>query len=172
MTKKKKHYQFAIGAVYKCGDPELVVDELERIRKERGQLTKEVVVEEATPKRAILHDEFEWDDTEAAKKYRLQQASYIIKNVRVIMPNNEPVRQYVSVTSGDDRIYESIDVVMKDPDYRQEALEQVMDYLTAAQRKLQAFQDLMEQVTAVSKAIEVVAKAIRPAAIASAQPAA
>lgn len=52
-----------------------VCEELER----EGRLTPENLVEVSKDENAPLHNEFEWNDATAAKKYRRSQAQFIIK---------------------------------------------------------------------------------------------
>lgn len=48
-----------------------------------GRLTPEAVVKEAEDPSSPLHGEFVWDNTEAARLYRLQQARQLIRVVKV-----------------------------------------------------------------------------------------
>lgn len=57
--------------------------QLTGIYQQHGELTPQIVVDEARPSGAPLHDRFEWDDTIAGEKYRLVQASQLIRTVRV-----------------------------------------------------------------------------------------
>jgi len=56
----------------------VVEREMERIFKERGALTTALLVEEAEREDSPLHKFFEWDDTVAARKYRIVQATQMI----------------------------------------------------------------------------------------------
>lgn len=56
--------------------------QLTGIYQQHGELTPQIVVDEARPLDAPLHDRFEWDDTIAGEKYRLVQASQLIRVVR------------------------------------------------------------------------------------------
>ena len=57
-------------------------EELEAIAKS-GVLTPEEVVDAARNPNSSMHDQFEWNDTEAAHGYRLSQARRLIKTVTV-----------------------------------------------------------------------------------------
>lgn len=60
-----------------------VADKLIEIAaKNGGVLTPDAVINEAKKKTSVLHGEFEWDDTVAAKKYRIDQARRIIRTVK------------------------------------------------------------------------------------------
>lgn len=61
----------------------VVEQEMMRIWDERHLLTPEIVVEEAAPAVSPLHSFFEWDDSEAARRFRLQQAAGLIRSVKV-----------------------------------------------------------------------------------------
>ena len=47
--------------------------ELERIRKANGGISPASVVDEARDEESPLHDWFEWDDTEAAERFRYEE---------------------------------------------------------------------------------------------------
>lgn len=80
-----------------------------------GRLTPDEVLKRARPKDSPLHDIFEWNDSEAARKYRLNQARELISSFDISItinrvevnvqqfvrdPNKSTEEQgYVSVTS-------------------------------------------------------------------------
>ena len=59
--------------------------ELKRIETKYGKVTPELVVEESTSKRAILHKFFEWDNDKAAYRHRMQQARLLINGIEVVI---------------------------------------------------------------------------------------
>jgi hypothetical protein len=86
--------------------------ELERIRKQYGTLTRHAVLEAAEEEDNPLHDEFVWDDGEAAARYRLAQAGDLIRAVRVIGKDSSQSHKYVHVRV-EEREYEPLDVVVR-----------------------------------------------------------
>lgn len=62
-----------------------------------GQLTPQIVVDEARPETAPLHDRFEWDDAAAGEAYRRTQAADLIRSVRIVFTDKETTgeRKYV-----------------------------------------------------------------------------
>ena len=56
---------------------------LAKIETDHGKLTPRLVVADASDPRSPLHDQFEWNDTEAAIKYREDQARRLIRNIMV-----------------------------------------------------------------------------------------
>jgi len=75
--------------------------------RNRGNLTPEVVLAAARAKSSALHHYFTWDDTEAANQFRLIQAGYLIRRIRVTyMPTEDHpvrVRAYVNVHEPNDK---------------------------------------------------------------------
>jgi len=68
---------------------------LSDIAARHGFLTSELVVQEAADPGHELHAHFQWDDSEAGPLYRIQQASQLIRSVRVVMerePDRPPVK--------------------------------------------------------------------------------
>lgn len=78
-------------------------NEIERLKELNGGiLNPEIVLKAAKPKGSILHSCFEWDDTSAAAKYRLEQARYLIRAIEVVYigddgEKSEPVRAFVTL---------------------------------------------------------------------------
>lgn len=66
-----------------AADNERIREELERILAERGELTPDLVIEEARDPGSPLHDRFEWDDGKAAMEHRRKQARDVIRSVRI-----------------------------------------------------------------------------------------
>lgn len=105
-----------------------IVSELEAIRNANsGVLIPEKVVEFAADPNSALHSQFEWDDTEAAREYRLHQARNLIRVVVTMLPNTtKETRAYVSLIS--DRSnksgggYRTMVDVLSDEDRRRELL--------------------------------------------------
>lgn len=71
--------------------------ELMRIEEERGYLDPQVVVEYAQDPDSVLHGAFEWDQDEAARKYRMWQARQLIKSVQV-QYKGKPAPAFLNVT--------------------------------------------------------------------------
>jgi predicted RNA-binding protein YlxR (DUF448 family) len=60
-----------------------LLSELQAIRDEHGSLTPVLVVETARDPEHPLHSRFEWDDSLAAEKYRLEQAGQLLRVVKL-----------------------------------------------------------------------------------------
>lgn len=70
--------------------------------KNEGSLTPEDVVNDAKYDNSPLHKFFEWDDGEAAAKYRLEQARQLIRSVRVNVTVKEAVFSVVKYVRNPD----------------------------------------------------------------------
>lgn len=92
-------YEWKDGARFQSGaldDAKQVGDHLELLRKEcKGELTPRDVVNDARNPNSPLHSHFEWDDSEAAEAYRLQQARNLIRSVVAIYVDDERPAQRV-----------------------------------------------------------------------------
>lgn len=93
----------------------IVAAELRRIQDKQGRITPEIVVTAAEKPKSPLHHLFEWDDTVAGHKYRIEQAREVIRSVKLTVtyetktvfvpayirdPGAEPAAQgYVTITA-------------------------------------------------------------------------
>jgi hypothetical protein len=69
----------------------LLLAQLEELRR-RGSVGPEALVEEARAEASPLHHLFEWDDSVAGERYRLEQARQYIARVEFVpAPEREPV---------------------------------------------------------------------------------
>lgn len=48
-----------------------------------GRVTPEIIVEDARDESSPFHDAFEWDDSEAAEKFRLSQARTLLRSYTI-----------------------------------------------------------------------------------------
>lgn len=66
-------------------DAKKLAAELKKIEDGQGRLTPEAVVKVAKSARHPLHGEFEWDNSIAGHRWRIQQARELINSVHVII---------------------------------------------------------------------------------------
>lgn len=76
-------YQWAKTVRY-TADPQLVGEELERIRKRDDGLTVDAMLEEARPEDAPLHPLLTWDDQVAGENWRKAECRKIVRSVQVV----------------------------------------------------------------------------------------
>ena len=139
---KAKKFKSKHGAPFSKKDAQKVGEELENI-KSKETLTPISVVERAKNKKFILHKYFEWDDSEAAEKYRIQQASKIVSHVvEVTVIRGEVIeeRAYFNVVAKNkERSYVSLSEAIKVPSYKQQLLSEMQTTLENLLRLIKLF---------------------------------
>lgn len=126
----------------------------EELEKDGG-LTPERLLEANKEESAPLHNEFEWKDTIAAHKYRIEQARHIIQCL-ITIPEGQseeakPVRAFV--VTGQIAKYEHINAVLKSEDKYELMLEQALRELKSFQQKYSTLKELtplFETINAIS----------------------
>lgn len=73
-------------------------------RQNNGVLMVDDVLEVARDENNVLHKHFEWDDTEAAKQFRREQARSLIQKCKITVGDKTPVhvRAFISLPSDRD----------------------------------------------------------------------
>lgn len=146
-------YKFKHWSTYRGLDPQTAGETLEEIRrKNNGHLRPEDVVKDASEKFSPLHSAFTWEDSRAAKEFRLLEARQLIKAVVVMeKTSSEPIPAFwnvsVTATSSEgvkrkERYYQSAQVIAKDPNAYASALQVMRQELETAQRGLDQLRHL------------------------------
>jgi len=124
---KTKKFKARTGAPFSVDDAQKIGEELEEI-KSKKLLNPSNIVERAKNPKSILHQYFEWDNNEAAEKWRLQQARNITNHIlEVIVIKGNPIeeRAFFNVTAKDENIYVSLAEVIKTPSYKKQLLKEM-----------------------------------------------
>jgi hypothetical protein len=114
-------------------------DELFQLNEQLGRLTPIEVLEYAKNPDTALHHQFEWDDTVAASRYRLDQARYCIRRVTVAVTNQaEPtktltIRAFSHVPSDGVGVYRPTTVIIGEK--KDELLEEITRTIRSWVRK-------------------------------------
>lgn len=157
-------YQFKPWARLK-GDAQKVGETLESIREREGTLSPAAVVAEAKPKSSVLHDYFEWNNSNAAAKYREQQAAHLIRSIVVVTSEGvdiqAPVRAFVSIRQAAEEsleekpgTYTSIREAVRVVTYRQQMLADALRDLDAYRTRYALLTDLTRWSAALQLARE------------------
>lgn len=140
---------------YKNVDPEVAADALFEIERKHGDLTPEIIVGEAKKKRHPLHKCFEWDDTKAAHKFRLSQASSIMRVLVTVTDDNEddePVRVFVNVYDAGHKSYRQLNDVLSDDALREQLFNRLLSDISSLERKYKKYTALSGFFAHVDKA--------------------
>jgi len=116
--------------------------------KHGGVLLCENILTYARNPKTKLHDWFNWDDTEAAHQYRLEQARLLLRVTVELLPRaNVEYRAFISLTDDQKRKgggYRITADVMSDSNLRGQLLAQAMDELERFQAKYATINELSE----------------------------
>lgn len=127
------------------------------IRKRFGAVTPRNIVEHARDPQCPLHRFFDWDDTSAAEKWRLEQAGNLIRRVQVFVTRDgvkQPVRVYVSSVRNDVRQYEELTDVLTDKRSAASYIEELRRDLEAVVRRFETVKFCAKSLRLVRAAIE------------------
>ena len=121
-----------------------------KVYKEIGtkDITPESVLEKARDEDTELHKCFEWDDTIAAEKYRLQQARQIIQLLVTVPDKKEEPPKRVFQVSSEKNTYQPIKFFMKNEEEATILLNRAIEELRAFQKRYSSLKGDLEQVFA------------------------
>lgn len=130
--------------------------ELERIAEKHGSLKPSSVVDESRQEGSILHKCFEWDDEQAAEKYRCRQAQDMIRNIVTVkigqIDTLNPIRAFVSFRR--EHEYVPIQQVLNSSAMLENMLDAAMKELEAFHRKFAALDSLSELMPCIDRAVQ------------------
>lgn len=125
-------YKWKIGIK---ADPNKAAEQFQELENTVG-LTPENLLEANRDESAVLHNEFEWDDTIAAEKFRIHQAAQLIRMLCVVPEKAQkdcvPIRAYFPTVESSG--YEHISIIVKSED-------KYAQLLAKAQSELRAFRN-------------------------------
>lgn len=141
-------------------DANIVAAELDRLAAMNGgAVNPAIVLDAARSPDSPLHEMFEWDDTEAAERWRLHQARTIIVNLRIVLdtaedePRRLTVRAYPALTAGQANDYRSIAAVVRDP-------ARYAQLVALGKRRLREFREMFASIAEFAEVIRSIDRAI------------
>lgn len=131
-----------------------VGEHLELLRKQhQNELTPEDVLADAANNNSPLHPLFNWDDTAAAREWRLHQARGLIRSVVAIYTSTDQpavrMRAYVHVPEGETSHYRETSHAMSQKKTREIVL-------SRAWRELQQWRDRYKDLSTFAKLIPII----------------
>lgn len=136
------------------------------IARHGGRISPADVLDEAKDESSPLHEYFEWDDDEAAERYRLAQASSLIRRWRgSIMRVDEKTKTVVLTTArrvqspslergNGSRGYVTVEAIMADPAMRSDMIRTVLKELQAYRRRYADLVALSDIWSAIDDAVD------------------
>jgi hypothetical protein len=122
-------------------DPQKVGEAITKLGAE-----PERMIEAARPARSPLHNGFDWDDTQAAHSWRLNQARHLIAAIITDMPSRNgdvETRAFMAVKGKSGFEYQRIDRIMGDEDYRVQVLRRALDDLRIFRNRYASLADVL-----------------------------
>ena len=153
----KKIYRFK-GAIFSAKKAQIYGERIDEISN-NGRVTTHDLVEDARNPKSPLHDIFEWNDSEAASKYRLQQARQLLRTIEVEIVSKDKKPKWVNahISFKEEEGYVSTIDVMSDKDLRERFINQALSEARRWMERYKAYQEL----TDIFKAIKITSKKIK-----------
>jgi len=123
----------------------------------RTSLTPTAVVNHAKNPKSPLHRFFDWNDSTAAEKHRLEQARGLIQSVKIRIqadPDSAPriVRAFVRISDSKNRSsYKPMLDVLSKKEWRAQLLSDAFEEMEIFERKYRELTELVEVFEAVAK---------------------
>lgn len=155
-------FKIVPGSRIRRGDADAIGAEFQRIRASGKELTAETVLDAASNPRSILHRYITWDDAEAARSYRLEQARKLLRSVEVLVQDAKgksgQMRAFYSVRDASgQRSYQPVEYVFSNADTTAQVMRdarQQLESWTAKYKRYAWAQSAVPQVLAALKALK------------------
>ncbi len=127
-----------------------------------GDVVPQKIVDDAKPKNAPLHEEFEWNGRKAANAFRLYQARKVIQSIEIVHAKIPPTRAYEAVTvvapPGKPKpkhrnVFRSVEEVLADPVTRDVLLASAIRDAAAFRKRYAALQELSQVFAAIDSLV-------------------
>jgi len=132
---------------------EVAVREFETIEDTYGKLTAKNLLKHSEDPKSPLHDMFEWNNSIAANRYRLEQAGKLINSVDIIVVSDGETREigaYEIVRTDDGNAYKNISTfTISDVDQLKEKTKEAINGLTKKLRVYSRFKEITFDLEAV-----------------------
>ena len=145
---RRKNMVYKWRTYDRCVPAQDVGDHIEELDKQFGEVTPQILLDDARPDKALLHPLYEWRDDVAAEKYRLGQSREIMSELVLVCVANEPVqvsapvRAFVSVSDLKEKArYRPVVTVMSEEETRQQVIKNALAELDAFKRKYDGLVD-------------------------------
>lgn len=144
MIQRKYSWRYSHGGV----SAQVAGEAIKRIEDRDGVVTAETFLEESRPEDSPTHKCFDWNDTEAAERWRLFQAGQVIRDVivTIVDSNNETIKTPMFVNTNTRAIqkgrYVSTEVALIDTVMRETVLDNAKAELKSFKNKYAKLKEL------------------------------
>ena len=133
-------------------------EHIEELNRELGEVTPQIMVDDARPEDALMHPLYEWNDAKAAEKYRHNQAKKILSELVIVRVSEderelpEPTKAFVSIKPRNESAsYKPIVEALSDEDTKKQVIENARMELDSYTRK---YSNLINVIPILEEAIE------------------
>ena len=123
-----------------------VYKELEKVSADKGVSPRDLV-EVSRPEDALLHKQFNWNDTKAAEEWRIFQARQLLRTI-TIEHEGQVVKQYYNViiklNGGKTQKYYRLETVMSSEELKEKVLVQMLRELRSFKEKYRNHKEIYE----------------------------
>ena len=153
----KKKYVATKGAQFSKKKAQVYGTVLEKIKERDNGIVPQAVVDEARDKASPLHDCFEWDNTRAAEKYRIEQARRMISHLVVVInyETGKTQKAFFNVeipdNGGTKVAYVDVEWALTDKDLRKQVLQNALEELVYWQKKYKEYSEFKGIVREITK---------------------
>lgn len=136
-------------------------DAIRALAQKHGSITAEIVLKAAAKKSSPLHSHFDWDDTSAARRYRLVQAGELIRRIKVEYAVSENhsvrVRAFHNVSDSEDEplgkgYFVTLDTALSVESYRDQLMSNCKRDMAAFRQKYAALAEVAGVIEAMESA--------------------
>ena len=149
-------YEFGISGIHKV-DAQVVGEMLEDMHNRGIEVTPEVLLDASRDVNSPTHNEFEWDDSVAAEKYRVEQARLLIAHVRIVREDN-PTQNYKErgfvPVPGARSVYVPLQTALDKEEYKKHLLKQAANDAQVFLAKYRRLEELAAVTTAMTEFLE------------------
>jgi hypothetical protein len=159
MSLVKHKYVPAAGSIVGKRKAQIYGQEIDCIIQRDGNVTPASLLEQARKVSSPLHDWFEWDDTLAAEQHRLNQASYLIRSIDIVIERpdgQESIRAFHNIRierkdGSRARVYADTITVFSNDDFRAQVIKEAHQALLDWKKKYRQYQEFQPVFDAISK---------------------
>jgi hypothetical protein len=150
-------YYWKIPGVYPVS-ADAAGQEIAECENEQGYIVPETVVERAKAPASAIHGCFEWNDKAAATRYRIHQASELIRNIVTVSVSEsdgskQPIRAFVNIKGESERGYKAISAVISNPGEYAYLLATAKSDLETFRRKYESLAELGVVMAAIQEVL-------------------
>lgn len=153
MSKGRGNIKKLLDSYGDCREP------IEEIIEKHGYVTPQLMVEAAKDRKNPLHRYFEWDDRQAAQRFRVHQARMILSHVMIEIRPGLETRAFVNVRVDDSdpdaptSRWQPVEEVMKQPKLKAQLLATALEELESFRHRYQTLRQLADVHRVIGKVL-------------------